>query len=97
VLQHFSHDGQPFCCALAALLIERFNRLGLSHTYIRLGIDSLALGGCGLFTAAAFLGWSRDSDTSKGLQRLAATGPVAMLSVDERGAIEQMAAQVVKN
>lgn len=70
-----------------ALLVEHFNNLVPSHTYIRVGIDALALSGSGLFTAAALRGWRANSEAFKRFQVLAETSSLAMLTFDERGAI----------
>ena len=69
-----------------ALLSEHLSNLDPSHAHIRLGVEAVALCGCGLL-AAETLRRPRLKPEG-GIHLVIDTGPVAMVTVDERGAIE---------
>jgi DNA-binding CsgD family transcriptional regulator len=69
-----------------AILAERFSPLEMS--YVRLGFEALALGGCGLFVREVILNRQREWEAKENLRVLAETTPAAIVTVDGRGFIE---------
>jgi two-component system, LuxR family, sensor kinase FixL len=69
-----------------AVLSEMFSSLGLS--YVRLGFETLALMGCGLFVAELARNRRLSFEAQQRLKALVETSPAAIVTVDERGIIE---------
>src|ERR1700732_3831042 len=71
-----------------ALLSERFSNLDPSDANIRLGFETLALCGCGLFAAELIRNRRLSMEAQERLRVLVETSPAAIVTVDERGFIE---------
>jgi two-component system sensor kinase FixL len=69
-----------------AILAERFSALAPSLT--RLTLETLALGGCGLFVAELIRNRRMSLEAQERLRALVETSPAAIVTVDERGFIE---------
>jgi PAS domain S-box-containing protein len=67
-------------------LAEAFSSLGRSFT--RLGLEALALVGCGLFVAEMVRNRRMSLETQEKLKALVETSPAAIVTVDEHGNIE---------
>jgi PAS domain S-box-containing protein len=70
------------CAVLSAL----YSSLDLSFT--RLGFETLALGGCGLFVSELIRNRRLSLESQERLRVLVETSPAAIVTVDERGFIE---------
>jgi len=69
-----------------ALLSEHLSNFDPSHVYIRLGVEALAL--CGGLLVAETLRHARSKpEIQKRMHVLIEMGPVAIIKVDERGAM----------
>ena len=73
------------CCAL---LSERFSNLDPSEAYIRLGFETLALCGCGLFVSEVLRNRRLSLEAQERIRVLVETSPAAIVTIDERGFIE---------
>ncbi|MDP8982331.1 MAG: helix-turn-helix transcriptional regulator [Acidobacteriota bacterium] len=71
-----------------AVLSERFSSLDPSDAPIRLGFETLALTGCGLFAAELIRNRRLTFEAQERLRILVETSPAAIVTVDERGFIE---------
>jgi two-component system sensor kinase FixL len=71
-----------------ALLSERFSNLDPSDSTIRLGFETLALCGCGLFTSELLRNRRLSMSAQERLRVLVETSPAAIVTIDERGFIE---------
>jgi PAS domain-containing protein len=71
-----------------ASLSEHLSNLDPSHAYIRLGVEALALCGCGLLVAETLRHARSKPEIQKRMHVLFEMGPVAIIKVDERGAFE---------
>ena len=71
-----------------AVLSEAFSSLDPSDAYIRLGFETLALAGCGLFAAELIRNRRLTLEAQERLRILVETSPAAIVTVDERGFIE---------
>lgn len=71
---------------VCAVLAEAFSSLGRSFT--RLGLEALALVGCGLFVAELVRNRRMSLETQEKLKALVETSPAAIVTVDERGNVE---------
>ena len=69
-----------------AILAERFSALPTSFT--RLGLETVALVGCGLFVAELVRNRKMSIEAQQRLQALVETSPAAIVTVDDRGFIE---------
>ncbi len=74
--------------AACAVLSEAFSSLDPSEAYIRLGFETLALAGCGLFAAELLRNRRLTLEAQERLRILVETSPAAIVTVDERGFIE---------
>jgi PAS domain S-box-containing protein len=72
--------------AACAVLAEVFASLGIS--FVRLGFETLALAGCGLFVGELVRNRRLSLETQARLQALVETSPAAIVTVDEHGVIE---------
>lgn len=70
----------------SALLSEAFSSLDTS--FVRLGFETLALAGCGLFVAELVRNWRMGLEAQARLHGLVETSPAAIVTVDERGFVE---------
>jgi PAS domain S-box-containing protein len=70
------------CAALAELFSS------LEPSFIRLGFESLALAGCGLFVAEMIRNRRLSLEAQERLKALVETSPAAIVTVDSRGLIE---------
>ena len=70
------------CAALAELFSS------LEPSLIRLGFESLALAGCGLFVAEMVRNRRLSVESQERLKALVETSPAAIVTVDERGFVE---------
>jgi PAS domain S-box-containing protein len=61
---------------------------GLSQSFVRLGFETLALAGCGLFVAEQVRNRRLSLEAQERFKALVETSPAAILTVDERGFIE---------
>jgi PAS domain S-box-containing protein len=71
-----------------AALSETFSSLDPSDAPIRLGFETLALTGCGLFAAELIRNRRLTFEAQERLRILVETSPAAIVTVDERGFIE---------
>src|SRR6202171_6420093 len=71
-----------------AVLSETFSSLDPSDAFIRLGFETLALVGCGLFAAELLRNRRLTLEAQERLRILVETSPPAIVTVDERGFIE---------
>ena len=71
---------------VCAVLSEVFSPL--SPSYVRLGFETLALAGCGLFVAELVRNRRLNLEAQERFKALVETSPAAILTVDERGFIE---------
>jgi two-component system, LuxR family, sensor kinase FixL len=71
-----------------AVLSETFSSLDPSDAFIRLGFETLALVGCGLFAAELLRNRRLTLEAQERLRILVETSPAAIVTVDERGFIE---------
>lgn len=69
-----------------AVLSEIFS--SLTPSYVRLGFETLALAGCGLFAAELIRNRRLNVESQQRLKVLVETSPAAIVAVDERGTIE---------
>jgi PAS domain S-box-containing protein len=69
-----------------AVLAEVFS--SLAPSLVRLGFETLALGGCGLFVAELIRNRRLTMETQTRFEALVETSPAAIVTVDERGFIE---------
>jgi two-component system, LuxR family, sensor kinase FixL len=69
-----------------AILSEVFS--GLSQSFVRLGFETLALAGCGLFVAELVRNRRQNLEAQERFKALVETSPAAIVTVDERGFIE---------
>jgi PAS domain S-box-containing protein len=69
-----------------AVLAEIFS--SLSHSFVRLSFESLALAGCGLFVGELVRNRRLSLESQAKLKALVETSPAAIVTVDERGFIE---------
>jgi two-component system sensor kinase FixL len=72
--------------AICAVLSETFS--SLEKSYVRLGFETLALAGCGLFVAELVRNRRLTLGAEERLRTLVETSPAAIVTVDERGFIE---------
>jgi PAS domain S-box-containing protein len=72
--------------AICAILSETFS--SLDKSFIRLGFETLALAGCGLFVAELIRNRRLTLAAEERLRTLVETSPAAIVTVDERGFIE---------
>jgi PAS domain S-box-containing protein len=72
--------------AACAYLAELFSSLGESP--VRLGFETLALSGCGLFVGELVRNRQKSLEAQAKLKTLVETSPAAIVVVDERGMIE---------
>lgn len=72
--------------AACAALAEIFS--SLNESYVRLGFETLALAGCGLFVGELVRNRRLSLETQDKLKALVETSPAAIVTVDERGFIE---------
>src|SRR5579863_5536050 len=70
----------------SALLSEEFS--SLEWSYVRLGFETLALAGCGLFVAELVRNRRMGLEAQARLHGLVETSPAAIVTVDERGFVE---------
>lgn len=73
---------------VCAVLSELFSSLNPKGSFIRLGFETLALGGCGLFAAELIRNRRLTLEAQERLRILVETSPAAIVTVDERGFIE---------
>ena len=73
---------------VCAVLSELFSSLDPKGSFIRLGFETLALGGCGLFAAELIRNRRLTLEAQERLRVLVETSPAAIVTVDERGFIE---------
>jgi two-component system, LuxR family, sensor kinase FixL len=71
---------------VCAVLSELFSGLGQSS--VRLGFETLALAGCGLFVAELVRNRRLNLEAQERFKALVETSPAAIVTVDERGFIE---------
>ena len=71
---------------VCALLAEIFS--SLDRSFIRLGFETLALAGCGLFVAELVRNRRLSLEAQERLRILVETSPAAIVTVDDRGFIE---------
>ena len=71
---------------VAAILSQAFS--SLDRSFVRLGFEALALGGCGLFVSELIRNRQLSLRTEARLNGLVETSPAAIITVDERGSIE---------
>src|SRR5262249_25009810 len=71
-----------------AILSETFSSLDPSDRFIRLGFETLALVGCGLFAAELIRNHRLTVESQEKLRVLVETSPAAIVTIDERGFIE---------
>jgi len=72
--------------AVCAVLSDTFS--SLDKSFIRLGFETLALAGCGLFVAELVRNRHLTLEAQERLRTLVETSPAAIVTVDERGFIE---------
>jgi PAS domain S-box-containing protein len=72
--------------AACAALAEVFS--SLNPSYVRLGFETLALAGCGLFVGELVRNRRLSLEAQERLKALVETSPAAIVTVDERGFIE---------
>jgi PAS domain S-box-containing protein len=72
--------------AACAALAEVFS--SLTPSYVRLGFETLALAGCGLFVGELVRNRRLSLEAQERLKALVETSPAAIVTVDERGFIE---------
>jgi PAS domain S-box-containing protein len=72
--------------AAFAVLAEVFS--SLTPSYVRLGFETLALAGCGLFVGELVRNRRLSLEAQERLKALVETSPAAIVTVDERGFIE---------
>jgi PAS domain S-box-containing protein len=72
--------------ALCAALAEIFS--SLNQSYVRLGFETLALAGCGLFVGELVRNRRLNLESQQRLKALVETSPAAIVTVDEHGFIE---------
>lgn len=78
----------PLLGVVCAVLSELFSSLDPKGSFIRLGFETLALGGCGLFAAELIRNRRLTLEAQERLRILVETSPAAIVTVDERGFIE---------
>jgi PAS domain S-box-containing protein len=78
----------PLFGVACAVLSELFSSLDPKGSFIRLGFETLALAGCGLFAAELIRNRRLTLDAQERLRILVETSPAAIVTVDERGFIE---------
>jgi two-component system, LuxR family, sensor kinase FixL len=71
---------------VCAILSEVFSPL--KESYVRLGFETLALAGCGLFVAELVRNRRLNLEAQERFKALVETSPAAIVTVDERGFIE---------
>ena len=71
---------------VCAILAEAFSSLPIS--YVRLGFESLALAGCGLFAGELLRNRRLTLESDQKLTALVETSPAAILTVNDKGFIE---------
>lgn len=71
---------------VCAVLSEAFS--SLEPSYVRLGFESLALAGCGLFVGELVRNRRLTLEAQERLRILVETSPAAIVTIDERGFIE---------
>jgi two-component system, LuxR family, sensor kinase FixL len=76
----------PLLAVVCAILTEVFS--GLSQSFVRLGFETLALAGCGLFAAELVRNRRLNLEAQERFKALVETSPAAIVTVDERGFIE---------
>jgi PAS domain S-box-containing protein len=72
--------------AACAVLSQTFS--GLSPSFVRLGFETLALAGCGLFVAELGRNRRLSLEAQERFKALVETSPAAIVTIDERGFIE---------
>src|ERR1039458_8410215 len=72
--------------AACAALAEVFS--ALNQSFVRLGFETLALAGCGLFVGELIRNRRLSLEAQERLKALVETSPAAIVTVDERGFIE---------
>jgi PAS domain S-box-containing protein len=72
--------------AACAALAEVFS--SLNQSFVRLGFETLALAGCGLFVGELVRNRRMSLEAQERLKALVETSPAAIVTVDERGFIE---------
>jgi len=80
--------------AACAWLAEVFS--SLSESFVRLGFETLALAGCGLFVGELIRNRRLSLESQERLKALVETSPAAILTVDEHGFIELANAAAVE-
>ena len=78
----------PLLGVACAVLSELFSSLDPTGRFIRLGFETLALAGCGLFAAELIRNRRLTLEAQERLRILVETSPAAIVTVDERGFIE---------
>jgi PAS domain S-box-containing protein len=76
----------PLLGAACAILSETFS--GLTPSFVRLGFETLALAGCGLFVAELGRNRRLSLEAQERFKALVETSPAAIVTIDERGFIE---------
>ena len=76
----------PLLGAACAVLSETFS--GLTPSVVRLGFETLALAGCGLFVAELGRNRRLSLEAQERFKTLVETSPAAIVTIDERGFIE---------
>ena len=71
-----------------AFLSERFSSLDPAGSSIRLGFETLALVGCGLFAGELIRNRRLTLEAQERLRVLVETSPAAIVTIDERGLVE---------
>jgi two-component system sensor kinase FixL len=74
--------------AVCAILSEMFSSLPPEQTLIRLGFETLAIAGCGLFVGELAQNRRLTMAAQERLRILVETSPAAIITLDERGFIE---------
>lgn len=77
-----------FLGVVCAVLSELFSSLDPSDAFIRLGFETLALTGCGLFAAELLRNRRLTMEAQQRIRILVETSPAAIVTVDEHGFIE---------
>ena len=75
-----------FLGAACAGLAEVFS--SLNESFVRLGFETLALAGCGLFVGELIRNRRLSLESQERLRALVETSPAAIMTVDDRGFIE---------
>lgn len=71
------------CCAVLAEIFS-----SLPRSYVRLGFETLALAGCGLFVGEVVRNRRSSLEAQAKLKALVETSPAAIVTIDEHGSIE---------